>query len=221
MREFWSDKSVIWYNNANNYSNYFYQLANELEDLIKDYHTITDLGCGPGLLSIELAKRNYRVDAFDISRVAINYLNNILKNHPMNNLVPHCENIYTLDNNRLANEVIIASHFGRGDDDFKFITNIPAKKYIIIKNVNHSNSIVGKHRATSNDIVNFLDTSSYNYTTKKMHIEFSQPLRTLYEIEEFKKFYGFNNVQVKEIEGEFNYLILKQKDLRIFCIDSK
>ena len=67
----WDKDTIRWYESANNYTGFYKNLADEIEPMVKGAENFADLGCGLGLVDLELAERLKRICCVDVSEPAI------------------------------------------------------------------------------------------------------------------------------------------------------
>lgn len=216
MESFWSEEAVKWYYDAANYTGYFRHLADRLEHYLKPEDRILDLGCGPGFLVDELNRRGYHARGVDCCQWAMSHWQHrcAAESRPFPG---HQIDLFAQVPETLACDVVIATHFGRTVKDFAYMLNIPAERYIFVKNLKISQSLRGRHRSTGFDLQYFLEEAGIPYRWETVKLDFSQPMGDLESVERFKKFYGLSKVRLTEGEGPMPYLIRKQKEMMILC----
>lgn len=70
MRIEWNDRSIRWFRDASEYTKYNQKLSQLLLPHIKSRETLCDMGCGAGLIDIELAKYVKSITCVDINAAA-------------------------------------------------------------------------------------------------------------------------------------------------------
>lgn len=52
----WNPRTIQWYEDANSYSGFFKKVAQRIAPKLQGYFTLCDIGCGLGLLDLELSR---------------------------------------------------------------------------------------------------------------------------------------------------------------------
>ena len=218
MKEFWTPESVQWYCDAAAYSGYFQHLADHLEHYLNPGESILDLGCGPGLLVDELNLRGYRASGIDCCEAAMEHWSCRCDRHGRC-FCGETADLFSIPPRQLATDVVMATHFGRDLDDFLYMLQIPAQRYIFVKNVRTSESSRGKHRTTGFELQAFLDVQEIPYRKETVTLDFSQPLPDRESIERFRACYGFPELSFRTMSGPVPYLVEKKKEMMILCAE--
>lgn len=105
----WNPNTVRWYQDANEYSFFFKNIAGLIAPGLEGYSTLCDIGCGLGLIDLELSKSIKCITCIDINRVAIEALKKSVEDRKITNIKPR-----VMDCNDIAEswDVIYISFFG-------------------------------------------------------------------------------------------------------------
>lgn len=225
----WNATTIKWYQAANAYSGFFKNIADLIEPRLAGYETLCDIGCGLGLVDLELSKNLKRITCIDINQEAINSLEKSIKERKISNIqtqLMNCEEIHG------SWDVIYISFFGSHNLE-KFLPH--CKKLIaIVDKKNEHKPYLEKyrsfHRNTYDKVEAVLNQKGINYSLNEVALEFGQPLVS---IDDAKNFIKTNYAAVKDDdlnrfldqqliktnEKEFPFYIQKKKTIGIFEIE--
>ncbi len=175
MRFEWNDDTIRWYQNANEYTGFFKQVAALIAPRLGGYDTLCDIGCGLGLLDLELCHSIKHITCIDISQEAINALQKTLQDRNITNIETRVMDSSDINENW---DVIVISFFGASNmDDF-----LPhCKKLFSVVSGSHETELTpGKYspskKQTVPKIEQTLQQKGIPYILSKAIFEFGQPL---------------------------------------------
>ena len=204
----WNLDTIGWYQNANNYTGYFKNIANFVIPKVEGYSTLCDIGCGLGLIDIELCKYIDSITCIDINKEALKALENNIRDKKISNIYPR---LMSCDDIKESWDVIFVSFFGsRNLKDF-----LPhCKKLIaIVGTKNHSSLFPEKyrsfHKSTTCDVEDVLNKEGISYKLTEASFEFGQPLVSIEDAENFVKTQSRNNVTSEELEDFLSQRLIK------------
>ncbi|MDO5563725.1 MAG: methyltransferase [Eubacteriales bacterium] len=121
----WTKEMIEYYDREEKYDSYNRELSLFLYHFIKEKKTILDVGCGVGLLSINFEEYNFNVDMVDISKEAIDFVKEKIKERKLKNTKAFIANIKNTSKIKNKYDILIFSHFGKMEDIIKI-----SKKYL-------------------------------------------------------------------------------------------
>lgn len=192
MNIVWNEKTAQWFADASVYTGYHKKLANILLEVLPGRGSLADLGCGTGLIDMELASHYCSITCVDISKEALAQLNSMAAARGISNI-----------NTKLCNAAELNERF---DDVIAVFHGDPetfAEKYIpLAKNgfaaVVHASSD-GKlgpdnYRLSKNDTAHAAEVLfaklGIEYSRKDVSLEYGQPLRSINDAREFTRAYS-------------------------------
>ena len=113
MKITWNEDTIRWYKNANAFTSFHKNVANAISK-IEGGETLCDLGCGLGLIDLELAAGVKKIDCFDISRPALDSLNDDILSMGIQNIETHLQDCETLSGKW---DIALMCYFGTNEYD--------------------------------------------------------------------------------------------------------
>ncbi|MDO5695650.1 MAG: hypothetical protein Q4P30_02675 [Eubacteriales bacterium] len=220
MKPFWHEEAIIWYRRAARYAGYFDALADILMQWLTPGETVSDIGCGPGLLADALMVRGLSVRGYDICDIAIEDWNR-RRTADGKTSCGQVADVFTRNPNAFAADAVLAGHFGRKATDFDFLLRIPAKQYLFIKNMKRSETVRGRARATADEVAAHLHARGLDYESVPVGLAFHQPLKDEAELQRFCTFYGIKQPTVHRTAGKYPLLVEKKKRMTVLCARRK
>lgn len=227
----WNSNTIRWYQEANEYSVFFKKLADLIAPGLKGYSTFCDIGCGLGLIDLELSKSINQITCIDINREAVETLKKSIKDRNISNIeaqVMDCQDIKDIWN------IIFISFFGSHELE-SFLPQ--CKKLIaVVSKKNEAQLYPDKyrrfHKKTAEEVEQELTHKGIPYSVKYVSFEFGQPLLSIADAQNFVKTQA-PEISAKDLEdflfqhlqetGElkYPYFIPRTKSMGIFEIDGK
>lgn len=222
----WNSNTIKWYQDANRYSGFFKKIADLIAPKLEGYATLCDMGCGLGLVDLELSKRIERITCVDINKEAIRELEKNIEYRKIENIQTRlisCDDIH--DNW----DVIYLSFFSSHQIE-KFLPY--CKKLFAIVDKKHENKPYLEkyrafHRNTYDKVEQQLNEKKIPYSVTEVSLEFGQPLVSVDDAKNFIKtnyadvsdddlnqFLAHHLVKTKN--KNYPYYIKKNKTIGIF-----
>jgi len=188
----WNPRTIHWYQRANEYNSFYKRIADLIAPKLQGYSTLCDIGCGLGLIDLELCRSIDKITCIDISPEAINALNKSIEAAKITNIetrLMDCEKI------KESWDVILISFFGSRHLE-KFLPHCK-KLFAVVNGNNHSPLYPEKykkyHKNTVSQAKKNLDQKGIPYSLTEIFLEFGQPLDSLEDARQFILSYSPQN----------------------------
>jgi hypothetical protein len=241
----WTEKTITWFQTASAYTGFHSNLASLVRPYTEDCATICDIGCGLGLIDIELANDVRSVVCIDQNEAAIKSLNELIRSRDARNIVARVADV-----NELAvekHDAVIMSFFGSSVDAIARFMSFCDKKMILI--VHEKSSSAKRVNAVSlrpkplgaDEVRGFLTERGLSFKKLSAVIEFGQPFKSLADAKDFILVYAsatseaagvsdaggrgerlYNDMEKRLVEtGLPNYPLYlpKPKEVAVFIVD--
>lgn len=188
MKFSWDSSTIKRYQDANEYTGFFKNVADLIAPKLKGYSTFCDIGCGLGLIDIELSSCIQNITCIDISENAINFLNEKIKNKEITNIKTRLMNCHEIDETW---DVIYISFFGYKSIE-KFLPY--CKQLFAVVNINETESTLKKYmkfnKGTCKEVEQELKYEGIEYQLTEVSLEFGTTFNINRRCKElYKKFY--------------------------------
>lgn len=230
MKIIWNDQSVSWFSHASAYTGFHQKLADLLLKHITVRETLCDIGCGTGLVDLELSSHIGRLTCVDISPIAINALRTRTHELGLTNIYGVCQDASQLTGRW---DTVISLFFGGHD----FLASYyPLASHCFILGV-HGSRIgefgpVGHRVEKCSDVSSvkeYLDRKEVNYLFEEASLEFGQPFKSRAEAEAFIQAYSapisnetlnhyLEEVLISTGDKDFPLYLPKKKKFGLFII---
>jgi SAM-dependent methyltransferase len=194
MEFLWNEKTLAWFKAASAYTGFHSKLASIVRPYTEDCATLYDIGCGLGLLDLELAKDMQSIVCIDRNETVIAALNEIIRAHGAHNIVAR-----TADANTFAEEsrdAVILSFFGSSFEDIARFLSLCNKRMILI--VHEKASSACRVNAISlrpkilgaAETADFLTMHNLAFCKRDFELEFGQPFKSSEDARDFIRVYA-------------------------------
>lgn len=231
MKFDWNEGTIRRYTEANEYTGFFKNIAQIIKPKLEGYSTLCDIGCGLGLLDLELYHNIEQITCTDINQVALDALNKTIKEKKIQNIKTQ---IMDADNIQGQWDIILVSFFGAKDIE-NFLPH--CKKLIAVVHGDKE----GQLSPSKYDIYKKINTSNVEAKLKEKGIpysltqhafEFGQPLTSIEEAKEYIQSHTLNvtpedlniflSEKVKKTgEEKYPFYIPRMKKMGIFEIQGE
>lgn len=182
----WNPDTIRWYQVANEYSGFFNNIAEVIQPGLYGYSTLCDIGCGLGLIDLELSKTFLSITCIDINQNAIAALQEDIEARKITNIKPLVMDIQ--DSNECW-DVIYVSFFGARELE-NFLPR--CKKLIAVISQSNETALYPEkykryHKTTVEEVKERLNNQSIYYTLKELSFDFGQPLLSMEDAGNFVK----------------------------------
>lgn len=227
----WNSNTIRWYQEANEYSGFYKKIAGLIAPSLEGYSSLCDIGCGLGLVDLELCKSIKKITCIDINREAIATLKKSVQDKKITNIEP-CR----MDCNDIDEiwDIIYVSFFGSRELE-EFLPH--CKKLIaVVSKKDQAELYPAKYRKftknTAEEVEQDLIRKGIPFSFKEASFEFGQPLRSR---EDAQKFIMSNSPEItpedlarflsqrliKTGKTQYPFYISRKKSMRIFEIEGK
>jgi SAM-dependent methyltransferase len=190
----WNEKTLNWFKTASAYTGFHRRLASIVRPHIADCDTLCDIGCGLGLLDLELARDVRSALCVDRNEEAIEALRALILARGVHNVAARA-----MDADALAGErwdAVILSFFGTSVADISRFMSFCDKRMILI--VHESASALGcataRPRRTkplgADEVADFLTGCGTRFRKIGASLEFGQPFKSAADARDFLRVYA-------------------------------
>jgi SAM-dependent methyltransferase len=209
MKFLWNEKTLAWFKAASAYTGFHSRLASIVRPYTVDCATLYDIGCGLGLLDLELAKDMRSIVCIDRNEAVIAALNEIIRARGAHNIVAR-----TADADTFAEEsrdAVILSFFGSSFEDIARFLSLCDKRMILIVHEKASSAfrvsaislrpkVLGAAEAAD-----FLTMHNLVFCRKDFELEFGQPFKSTEAAREFIRVYASASPGAEDAGGRFGW----------------
>lgn len=223
----WDDNTIKWYEDANEYTGFYKNIADLIAPKLEGYSTFCDIGCGLGLVDIELRTKIQNITCIDINEKAIEALKNKINDLKINNIETINKDWNEIDESW---DVIYVSFFG-GKNIEEFLPR--CKQLFALVNKNGSDPFFEKYRtfnkSTCEEVKQVLDEKDIEYCLTEVSFEFGQPLVSIEDSRNYIRSYCptiseedlneyLNKRLIKTNISSYPFYLPKKKSIGIFQI---
>ena len=185
MNYIWDKQSIEWFLNASSYTGFHATLARKIIPLLEPGGTLCDVGCGLGILDLELAPYVSKLTAIDVNEDAIAVLKREVERSGIKNLRAECCDAMQLEG---SFDTVIISFVG----GVNLLNNrkLTCRRIIRIISAENKGSLYPeRHRSKTKETVPLvtgeLIAHSLRFRLEMEAIEFGQPLKSRMDAEQF------------------------------------
>lgn len=227
----WSPDTIRWYQAANQYSGFFKNIADFIRPSLQGYTSLCDIGCGLGLIDLELSKSIPSITCIDINLQAIEALQKSIAERKIDNIKPLVMDSQDINE---SFDVIYISFFGARELE-AFLPY--CKKLIAVVNKKHQAELYPekyrtKHKTTAEEVEERLQKQGINYALGEASFEFGQPLNSREDAEKFVRTHAHDISQAdldlflaerltETGDREYPLFISRLKSIGIFEVEGK
>lgn len=190
MRIIWNRQTVDWFRRASEYTGYNRALGEILRTHISSGTTLCDVGCGAGLIDMELASHCRHITCVDIAPGAVEAVKEEAAARGIANLTALCQDGAELDGEW---DTVLALFHGGSCGMGRYFPH--ARQQLILAVYDHPRGSFGpvhrkrvKHHGAA-QVQASLDEMGVVYTVGHYALEYGQPLRSLEEAQTFVQAY--------------------------------
>lgn len=241
----WTPQIIRFMEDASRYSDYFKTLASVIGGQVEARSSLSDMGCGLGQLSVELAPLVSRVDALDCSPKAIECLQRRVENQGHHNIYPLCIDMRKYSSGCLSDLMVFCLSASL-DEASQIASEAKMKKWIAINKIRE---IKGSSGADECGPQRFLTDESIKENAAslcdhyhrqgieakftELSLDFGQPFRNLKDAELYFRLFRNrdypNGISYQELEQilspgtqeEFSYYLPVNRRLAIFTFTAQ
>ncbi|MDR0851854.1 MAG: class I SAM-dependent methyltransferase [Clostridiales Family XIII bacterium] len=233
----WTDEKIELYVRASRYTGFHRKLAAYISPLLTENDTLTDIGCGPGLIALTLAPMVKSIMTIDVDARVTGYLTREAEKAHVKNITTITADIADVADT--ACDVALMCYFGIPEERLVKILDTAKRLTVIITHGAGTAYAPSKISATvrrsyATDMEEFLCAGCYDYKRIDEKLNFGQPLKSKDEARCFFELYckeTIPEVRLKKIEKQIDqlqptddsiypYFFPCLKDVAIFMIKS-
>jgi len=185
----WNNDTIRWYEAASEYTGFYKNLANTVAPMIGSAGTFADMGCGIGLVDLELASGVGNVLCVDVSERATEHLRERARERGLSNIDVVCADCFDLDR---VFDVIYLCFFSSRDVE-RFLPKC-GKLISVVGGDNNAPLFPQAYRKKSKNTIEgekqYLDSLNLSYRLSEREFEFGQPLEDLRDAERYVRTYA-------------------------------
>ena len=191
MRIVWNEQTVRWFRNASAYTGYNRKLAQLLLAHIPCRETLCDVGCGLGLIDLELSPYIGQITCVDISAGVISALEQSIRQRGIANVTPVCADALSLQGQW---DTAIALFFGGYTLLPAYLSRVQDRLILAVHEESKGRFGPADHKAIKcTDVQNvkaFLDAQGIHYHLEIGALEYGQPFPDRQDAEAFVRAYS-------------------------------
>lgn len=225
----WNADTIRWYQTANQYTGFFKNIAAMIAPRLKGYATLGDLGCGLGLIDLELSAYIPKITCVDINPTVLAALEKSSREKGIANIETRLTDCTELEKSW---DVIYVSFFGsRHLEEFRSRCK---KLFAIVNGTSEAELYPAKytkfHKFTVDQTILYLEQEKIPYSLTQTSLEFGQPFVSLEDARYFltshspqsgpEELTEFLHKRLTETgEDQYPYYIPRRKAIGIFEIE--
>lgn len=180
----WSPDIIRWYREASDYTGFFKNVAELITPKLEGYFTFCDIGCGLGLIDLELYNNIGSITCIDINEAVIEELKNSIDERKVNNIEPRVMNSYGINESW---DIIYIGFYGSSSLE-RFLPH--CKKLIaVVCGDSNTELYPQKYKVFQKNNVDkakeYLAAKRIPYSVEEVSFEFGQPLRSTEDAKSF------------------------------------
>jgi SAM-dependent methyltransferase len=225
----WNSQTIQWYQAANAHSGFYSKLAELIAPKLEGYTSFCDIGCGLGLIDLELSRLVSQITCIDISREAIAALQKSLAERKIGNIEARLSDYRASDESW---DVIHVSFFG-SRELAELLPRCRKLIAVVSRAVTDTELYPGKyrsfHRHSAEEVEMELRSAGIPFSVINTTLDFGQPLVSLEEAQEFVRTHSpeithldladfLSRNLVKTGQSDYPFLLPHRKPIGIFEI---
>ncbi|SDG59960.1 SAM-dependent methyltransferase [Desulfosporosinus hippei] len=224
----WNAQTIRWYEEANAYSGFFRKVADLIAPMLRSCTTLCDIGCGLGLLDLELSPSISSITCIDINLNALGALQKQVDARQISNIRPRLMDYRALKEDW---DVICVSFFGSREVE-EFLPHC-RKLIAVVGKKQQTELYPEKYRKflknTPEKVEEFLKEKRIDYVLTEAAFEFGQPFHSRADAEDFLRTHcpaisaeDLSNFLLKSLkttgDSRFPWVIPRLKSIGVFEI---
>lgn len=189
MRVGWNERTITWLEAASEFTGFHRKLAELLRPHLHPGGTLCDLGCGLGLIDLELSPWFERITCLDTSAPALAALERLAARRGCTNLEPVRGDVEELEGEW---DSVLGVFFGFGDRIPQWLSHCRRSLVVVVADGGRPSFGPGHpaKRYTADYAQALLEEAGIPYRMERHGLEYGQPFRSLEEAEEFGRIYS-------------------------------
>jgi len=232
----WTKEKLEWYARASRHTGFHRELAAIIRPRLRVDDSVTDFGCGPGLVALELAASVRSITAVDIDPYVVAHLRCDAEKVGIPNIVPMVADAADIVSS--TGDVALICYY-RGPGEWMAEVIRAAGRLVVV--VMHASDpaarpskISERHRrAYAAEMDEFLDTGGYSFVKTECALDFGQPFVSIEEARAFFEIYSGSEADSKRAYAEkklscvntsddpsYPYFFPSRKDVALYFIEA-
>lgn len=206
----WTADTIRWFQTADNYTGFSKKMAERIVPFLEDHTSFCDIGCGLGLIDLELCQYIKKITCIDVSNEAIEALQRKIEEKKITNI----ETLQMDSNlNKDSWDIIFVSFY----DSNNLEQYLPrCKKLIAVVGKNKKSELFPEKyrnivKYAADETEQFLLRKKIPYTAFEASFEFGQPLVSFDDAENFVRTYS-HGIDQKELGIYLSHNLTKTAD---------
>ncbi|WP_203363580.1 class I SAM-dependent methyltransferase [Bacillus sp. REN10] len=194
----WTEDSIKWYKQAAEYTKYDQEIYQEIAPFIEETDTVSDIACGLGFISLQLAQKAKSVTAIDISAQALQLLQENIEKQAVTNIEVITSDVADLPF-REQWDVVVMSFFQQSSEAALQLLQMSKKRAIIVLSNGSKTSFWPTNsrpskKGNASELVKQLKEKHIRTQYIERDLDFGQPFHSFEEAVKFMKHYAPNNL---------------------------
>lgn len=194
MGRVWTPEKIENYRQASEYTAFHEKLSVLAEPYLDEQWTMADIGCGPGLLDMWMARMVLSIDAIDSDRAAIEDLSARLENvfltsrYAAEKIRPRLCSLEELAGESW--DVVTLSFFGMNEEVFEAVMRLARRRVLVYMHGRPDTSGFlapeeDGRKFSAADMEDLLNKRGFVYKKSAMEMQFGQPFKSIEDIHGF------------------------------------
>lgn len=232
----WNKEKIDYFIAASEFTGFHKKLSELILPYLSEENDLIDIGCGLGLIDLEISSKVKSITAVDENEKVIKALKDKIKELSITNIFPMNLDYRELKENRW--DTLLLSFFGEPDDTLKALIEGVKKRAILITHGMDNEPLRSKlHPLVKTVFVSELEKyftqKGYNYTKQEVVMDFGQPLKSYDDGVNFLSCYALETdpsqrkIRIDEMmsriietgDSKYPYFLPKERYISILVIE--
>lgn len=218
----WNEKTINWMQSASDFTGFHRHLCDFLEPLVSQDGTLCDIGCGIGLVDVELAGRwsGLSITCLDPDAPALAALGEMAADRGVGNIKTVCARSEELSGEW---DVILSVFYGSGEQCLSWLPHCKARLISVIADENSPSFSVHRapRRKTARRTRELFSEAGLRFSERRLALEYGQPFTDEQDARDFMSVYGVaeDTEMIETRDEKFPLYLPKTKLFSIFTVE--